>query len=338
MKAGIYNPYLDTLGGGERYSTTFAKVLSGNGYQVDMEWKDPQIKKKIEDRFGVDLKEINIVDSIKKGDGYDICFWVSDGSIPLLHSRKNFLHFQVPFHHTGGNNLLNKMKFIRIDQIICNSFFTKKFIDKEFGVESIVIYPPVDTEKITPRRKQKIILSVGRFSELLQSKHQDILINVFKKMVDEGLKDWKFVLAGGADVGAGSYLDSLKQTSQGYPIEILESPSYKKLTELYGISKIFWTASGFDENEEEHPEKVEHFGITVVEAMSAGCIPLAFLAGGHKEIIEDGVDGYLWHNTQEIEAITKDIIEKPSDLAKKAILKSKKFTYEEFRKNIIKIL
>ena len=43
-KAAIYNPYLDTLGGGERYTLSFAKVLADEGWVVDVEWKDIKIK------------------------------------------------------------------------------------------------------------------------------------------------------------------------------------------------------------------------------------------------------------------------------------------------------
>ena len=137
MRAAIHNPYLDTLGGGERYTITFAKVLVESGYVVDLEWKDPEIKKTLEDRFGINLDGVNIVNDIKRGDNYDLCFWVSDGSVPILRARNNILHFQVPFHGVGGRSLINKMKFYRINKIVCNSGFTKNIIDKEYGVKSI---------------------------------------------------------------------------------------------------------------------------------------------------------------------------------------------------------
>jgi hypothetical protein len=44
MRAAIYNPYLDTLGGGERYTLAVATTLFKNGYQVDIEWKGKEIK------------------------------------------------------------------------------------------------------------------------------------------------------------------------------------------------------------------------------------------------------------------------------------------------------
>ena len=109
-KAAIINPYLDTLGGGERYSLSFAKVLTDFGWEVNVEWPDQSIKKKLEERFGINLKSLNFVPDTRKGTGYDLCFWVSDGSIPLLHARKNILHFQVPFQDVDGKSLFNRMK------------------------------------------------------------------------------------------------------------------------------------------------------------------------------------------------------------------------------------
>ena len=72
MRAAIYNPYLDTLGGGERYTSVFAEVLVKNGYAVDMQWKDIGIKGTLEKRFGIILDGVNIVKDVKMGDGYDL--------------------------------------------------------------------------------------------------------------------------------------------------------------------------------------------------------------------------------------------------------------------------
>lgn len=309
MKAAIFNPYLDTLGGGERYTLSFAKVLARNGYEVDLEWKDPSIKKKLEKRFGMDLREIDIVSDVKKGDGYDICFWVSDGSIPLMHARKNILHFQVPFHGVNGKSLINKMKLFRINKIVCNSNFTKNIIDKEFGVESVVIYPPVDTESFKSRRKEDIILYIGRFSKILQSKGQESLITAFKKLNENIVTDWKMILAGGTEIGAEGVLEDLRKKSEGYRIELIESPDFETLKNLYGKAKIFWSASGFGVNESEEPEKMEHFGITIVEAMAAGVVPIIFNGGGHKEIIKEGLTGFLWNNLDDLSDKTIKLIE-----------------------------
>lgn len=353
MKAAVFNQYLDTLGGGERYTLTFALVLKSLGYAVDVTWQDPSIrelvndkidfsiKERLEDRFGLDLEGINFVKDIKRGDGYDLCFWVSDGSIPTLRARKNLLHFQVPFHHLGSNNLLNKMKLIRVDKIICNSFFTKKIIDQEYGVESVVVYPPVPVDQIKSKRKENIILSVGRFSQLKQSKHQDVLIKAFKKLVDGGFNDWKLILAGGVEVGVDDYVDKLKKMANGYPVEIYKSPPFDVIKDLYGKAKIFWSASGYGEDEMKNPEKVEHFGIAVVESMATGAVPVVFKAGGHKEIIDDKVNGFLWETTANLVNITKSLLGKRKLLRKASLAaKDKSHSYSEhrFKEEIVSLL
>lgn len=341
MKAAIYNPYLDTLGGGERYTVSFAKVLLDKGYQVDLEWRFPNILKSLESRFGLDLEKIHVVPEIKRGDGYDVCFWVSDGSVPALKARKNILHFQVPFHGVNGRSLMNKMKLFRINKIVCNSNFTKRFIDKEFGVQSLVVYPPVTVSEIKPKRKENIILNVSRFSTLLQSKHQDILIKQFKKLVDKGYKDWKLVLVGGSEVGDSGYTVSLKKMCVGYPVEIITNPDFKFIKDLYGKSRLFWSASGYGIDEAENPENVEHFGITIVEAMAGGVVPVVYNAGGHTEIIENGENGFLWKKESELLKLTETLIKNKSLLRKislKGISDCYKFSYEKFESNINKIL
>ena len=341
MKAAIYNPYLDTLGGGERYTIGVARALVAKDFRVDVEWKDASIKEKLEKRFDIDLSNVNFIKNINRGDGYDVCFWVSDGSIPILRARKNFLHFQVPFRDVNGKTLLNRMKFFRINKIICNSYFTKKFIDKEYGVESIVIYPPVDVEKIKPRRKENLIVSIGRFSQLAQAKRQDVLIKAFKKFFDSGFSDWKLILAGGSEVGVDDYVRKLRKSAKNYPVRILESPSFSQIKELYGKAKIFWSASGFGVDGKKNPEKVEHFGITIVESMAAGAIPVVFSAGGHKEIVADGENGFLWKDTKDLLKETKRVVEEKG-LIKKISTKvkesSKVYDYARFEKEIWDIL
>lgn len=340
MKAAIYNPYLDTLGGGEKYTIEFAITLSENGYDVDVEWHDTKILELLSSRFGLNLpKNIRVVNSIQKGKDYDLCFWVSDGSIPNLLSRRNFLHFQVPFMNVNGRSLINKMKLFKIEKVICNSNFTKKVVDNEFGVNSYVLYPPIDVTSFKPKRKENIILYVGRFSKLLQNKGQEVLIEGFKKLYNSGIKDYKLVLAGGVEVGTDIYMASFEKSIKNYPIEIIKSPKFSELKNLFGKARIFWSASGFNINEEKNPEKVEHFGMTLVESMSAGCVPVVVNIGGHKEIIEDGISGFLWSKKSNLLSKTLELINNEKLLtrtSRQSIVRSKIFTKQLFQQRIKK--
>lgn len=341
--AAIYNPYLDTLGGGERYTLTFAKVLAESGYDVDIEWSDVEIKEKLSTRFGLKLpSNIRIVNTVNRGENYDMIFYVADGSIPILRSRKNYLHFQVPFYGVNGKSLLNRMKLFRIEKIICNSNFTKKVIDGEYNVDSDVLYPPVATDLYRPKRKINQICYIGRFSQLTQNKGHDILIQEFKELIKKSVfREWKLVFAGGVEVGSDEYLKDLKSKAVGLNVEFVESPKVETLKKIFGESKIFWSGAGYGVDEIKNPEKAEHFGITLVEAMSAGCVPIVYNAGGPKEIITNGENGYLWNKGSDLIRMTENAINVKglfARISKNAILSSKRFSYEEFKKTVLQII
>jgi len=356
-KAIIFDPYLDTLGGGERYIFTFTEVLLTKGYRVNIVWDDKSIIQKARSRFGLDLKRVNILPKQKLLEKnllkrfiflrkYNLLFWVSDGSIPLMLAKRNILHFQVPFHNIAGGSFSNKLKLRFVDTIACNSNFTKRFIDKEYGVESIVLYPPVSVEEFKPGRKKNIILAVGRFEETMQSKRQDVLIDVFREMICGGLKDWRLVLVGASleQENKNKFLNSLKKQAKDLPVEFGVNVSFKELKKLYGQARIFWHATGYGIDENEHPGKVEHFGMTTVEAMAAGCWPLVYSAGGQKEIFSSFVDKdmVLWKGKDELFKKTMKII---NSFGKEGALHygelinlANNFSVNVFRKNVQRII
>ncbi|MBU2592454.1 MAG: glycosyltransferase family 4 protein [Patescibacteria group bacterium] len=353
MRALIHDPYLDTLGGGERYCLTLAECLLSRGWQVDLAWDDPSVIETSARRFGLKLSDVHLLgyrlDQLpffKKSilsRGYDLVFWLSDGSIPFLFGKKNLLHFQVPFFGANRTKVFNKFKLGFIAEVVCNSFFTKSFIDCEFGVRSLVLYPPVDVVRFKPAAvKENIILAVARFEESMQAKRQDILISAFKQMVDQGLAGWELVLAGAslAKASENEFLVKLKKMVKGYPIRILVNLPFDRLRGLYSRAKLFWHAAGFGINDREEPWRVEHFGITPVEAMAAGAVPLVVDKGGLKEIVRRGV-GERWRTVEEL--IDKSfLLIKNKKLyrkcQKKALFRAKKFSKNNFYRKFLEIL
>src|SRR3989344_9174247 len=245
---------------------------------------------------------IRFMDSRK----YDAIIYLSDGSIPLI-GTKLYVHFQFPIEWVDGRSLKTKFKLAFIKKIFCNSNFTKYYIDKKLSINSSVLYPPVDIGAAN-MKKENLILHVGRFNideNGENYKKQDIMIRAFKEMVDGGLRDWKFNLIIGVKNEDKDESDKLKQLTKGYPICIIDNPSNETLWENYSKAKIYWHATGYGEDLRKYPEKAEHFGISTVEAMSGGAVPVVINAGGQKEIVEDGKSGYLWNTLEELAKYTK---------------------------------
>ena len=343
MRAAFYDPYLDTLGGGERYTLTLAEALNQHGWQTAFLWDGPEITIAAKDKFGLDVSQTTYLPNIFVGTSlikrisylqhFDLVFYISDGSLPLLSGKYNLVHLQVPFHDVNGHSFFNQLKKHSIHQFVVNSAFTKGVVDKEYAINSRVIYPPVDVDTFVPHPKQNIILYLARFSNLLQQKGHEVVIRAFKQLCDSGIHNYKLWLAGSTEVGAEKLIHLLCQQASGYPIELSFDLPLSDLKQLYGKSKLFWTASGFGVDEHLEPEKCEHFGISLVEAMAAGCVPLAVRKGGFQEIIQDGVNGFLWDTIDDLIRQTKELTKHPAQVKRlqlKASHRAETFSKQEF--------
>lgn len=355
MKAAVYSPYLDSLGGGERYMLTIAEILSQR-FETDL-LIDPhlgnlgigELKKKLEKRLNLDLSRVKIVKAPLGGQGnfldranffkkYDLLFYLTDGSVFYATAKKNILHIQSPLVSNSLKSVKSRIKLRSWDLIIYNSEFTKHHAEKYWKKKGVVLYPPVDIEEMKSLKKKDQILSVGRFFGHLKEKKQEVMMDAFINLCQQkDISGWSLHLAGGAGEGDKSYLEELRKKAKGYPIIFHPNISFKDLVKLYGESSIYWHAMGYGE---EDPTKMEHFGIATVEAMAAGCVPVVINKGGQREIVENDKSGFLWDTLEELEKITFQLIQSESlrrEIEERAIERSKKFSSEKFQKELLKL-
>jgi len=225
-------------------------------------------------------------------------------SFPKFNSLIRSGNYQNPYH-----------KLHSFDQIFANSNFTQKWISTYWNLQAKVLYPPV--KLLIPNNqtlKTNKICSVGRFFTLGHGKKQEVMINAFKKLIDQGLSNWELHLAGGLgdEPSSQKYASYLQSLSQGYPIFLHFNQSRSFIEELYQSSKIYWHAAGFGENPSNDPIKFEHFGITPIEAISAGCIPILYNGGGLIEVIKLlnlNENIHLFNSIDQLVSNTKTIIE-----------------------------
>jgi glycosyltransferase involved in cell wall biosynthesis len=176
----------------------------------------------------------------------------------------------------------------------------------------------------------------------MQAKNHSLLIDEFKKLsTQSGLKGWRLVLAGGVGVGTGNFVNQLKNQAQNYPIDILPNPDFQLLKKLYGQAKIFWSASGYGIKPQKEPEKCEHFGITIVEAMTSGAVPIVVNQGGHPEIVQHRKSGFLFQDLKQLHAYTLNLIhneESLKRLSQAAIQRSQSFSTKKFVDQYLKLI
>lgn len=231
-------------------------------------------------------------------------------------------------------------------KVISISSFTQKWVTKSWGVDSEIVYPICEDMHIKGYAKKKLILNVGRFFAHGDDKHQkkqDALLDAFIEMKDLHDAGWELHFAGGIarDTEAMEYCLKLVLKAKNYPVFFHFNTSFSNLQKLYNQASIYWHATGYGLDEDKYPEQQEHFGITSVEAMSAGAIPVVLNAAGQKDTVNHTINGFLWDEIKEMQRYTRDIANDIVDIKgirQNAVSQAKKFDKLSYQKHMTKIV
>jgi glycosyltransferase involved in cell wall biosynthesis len=235
------------------------------------------------------------------------------------------------------------------DVIAPISDFSNRWLERYWAKQGTVLYPPVDVEALSPREpRQPVILSVGRFFRGSHNKKHDVMIRTFGRLVRDGLRGWELHLVGSLTPEASTreaenrrYLDECRRLAQGLPVRLHVDAPAAELKTLYETASIYWHATGYGEHVGRNPAKFEHFGITTVEAMAGGCVPVVIGKGAQPEIVEDGRSGFLWRTATEWRRRTLAVATDArlaERLRRGAIGASKRFSEAVFRAHLLEIV
>lgn len=203
------------------------------------------------------------------------------------------------------------------DTLVANSAFTQGWIQRWWKRESVVLYPPVGLQVAGP--KEPIILGVGRFfaPKAGHSKKQLEMVEAFRDLVArDGAPGWTLHLVGGCSEVDRPYLDQVRAAAAGLPVELHVDAPGAELADLYARASVFWHATGLGEDPETHPDRLEHFGISIVEAMSAGAVPVVLGVAGPAEIVAPGVHGCHFSDLAGLVAATEALVADPDERAR----------------------
>ncbi|PIX68554.1 hypothetical protein COZ40_02670, partial [Candidatus Roizmanbacteria bacterium CG_4_10_14_3_um_filter_39_13] len=184
---GLYTPYLDIMGGGEKHILSILKVFDDAGYNTILFWNSDlsaEIQNKLKLtfahlRFEKDLKSMTFFEKARKISPLDWLLYVTDGSYFFSPAKKTAVFCMVPDKKLYNLSPLNSLKTANA-LFIANSHFTASWLHK-WGIQSRVVYPYVSEELFDekPRQRKPVILTVGRFFKHLHAKRQQDLIRTF---------------------------------------------------------------------------------------------------------------------------------------------------------------
>jgi len=287
----------------EKFAVLMAQTLEEDGFRVEIFTDGPACARRLDRSFGSDLRGIPIRDIgarpgrlrefIASTSRYDL--FVNNSPI---HSFPCFARRSWLWVHYLPKWVPPHLGFYRV---LANSRHTQGWIRRRWKTPAEVLYGPVDVEHLRPLRKERIILSAGRLHSRPVPKNELEMIRLFAALHRDGLlPGWSYHIAGILDDSDRAWLGRLRDAAAGAPVRIHLNPPFEKLADLYGRASLLWHGCGALEDPRRRPDRVEHFGATVAEAMAAGCLPIAPANGGPAELVRHAETGFLYHSWEEL--------------------------------------
>lgn len=224
------------------------------------------------------------------------------------------------------------------------SEFSREFARRHWRIKCQIVYPPVDTH-FRRIEKENIILSVGRFAIEGEghTKKQPEMLAGFRQMQNEGLRDWVYFCVGGLRDSPEhqTHFQKLRNRFADRSVNLIANVEREELRALYERASIFWHAAGYGDDDQAQPAYAEHFGISTVEAMAAGCIPVVINKGGQRELVQHGINGFLWDTLEELQRYTRRLINDArlrSQMSEEARTSARLYSRETFVKTFLGLL
>lgn len=161
--------------------------------------------------------------------------------------------------------------------ILANSQFTSNAIRDSLKVNAKVLYPPIsntffqeNSGILDSNLRENVVITIGR---IVPYKKMETIPKIASLMKERNVK---FVIIGFAhDMDSLKKINAqIKELNLEKKITILTDVPRKEIRQLLGTAKVYL-----------HPPTLEHFGISIAEAMAMGCLPVVYNKGGVKEFV-----------------------------------------------------
>jgi glycosyltransferase involved in cell wall biosynthesis len=316
--ANIVHISLNARGGGERLAVATIKAISSMGIGVELSTVEKPDMALIHDAYGTsvseDIKKIRTLNILQKYGPRNYTFTVNTHGDMLPFYQKDFTkknaitycHYPIARYlidcgdpdysavlqnmcllgmtsavRNGYHDVVRSayVKMMLNSTVLTNSEFSRKAIFKTFGVDSTILPPPVDVDIfrnacLASNVRNDSILVISRFHP---SKKIENAIHLAKLLCQNEVGICMNIVGNMPSDGIG-YFNYLNDLVRHYGLENFVrfeiNVRFDRLLDLMRRSKVYV-----------HPLPGEPFGISTVEAMSAGIIPVVPDIGGHTEFV-----------------------------------------------------
>ena len=166
--------------------------------------------------------------------------------------------------------------------ILCNSKIVKERLNKFFNINAEVLYFPLNSDVYIQNRYDKFFLYCSRISPV---KRQDFVLRAFE-LFHETYKEYRLVFISPSPTKKSEldYLENLKSysTEKSLPVSFQIGLSYDNVIEQFSNCYATLFAA-----------KNEDFGRVLLESLASGKPVISIDEGGPREILTEGVTGYL---------------------------------------------
>ena len=323
--AAFFTPYNIVPGGGERYLLTAVETMIQAGYHVWLVTPEQYSYlrlTKIARILGLSLQGLGIA-SLREAEAlprFDVFVAMGNEIAPpvMAMGRANVYCCQFPFPCAQEEIDRRRGWMAQYDAIVVYSDFVKEHVLgrlAKHGLPNVaihIVHPPVEMLAFGAGKSPNRIVSVGRFFSEGHCKRQDMLIRAFRRLYASG-GTGELHLAGSLtpELQNREYFVECQRLAQGLPVRFHIDALPETLAALYASASVYWHGAGFGIDTAVEPEKCEHFGISVVEAMSAGALPFVVNNGGPAATVRHGWNGFRYASEDELIELTRTLFAQP---------------------------
>jgi glycosyltransferase involved in cell wall biosynthesis len=363
LKIGVFHPSFHNFGGGEFVALVVANTLAKSGHQVELFVSSNVQQNVIRRMFGEEIdSSVNIrvkPSFVHSGGTFDIfpttfrslalklkCDILIDTYSNCVFPWSNICYIHFPFLNSRDYNTsfpylksghiryifglphfiyAKKLQRYSDKLIIANSKYTANIFKNFVNTNVEVIYPPVSSalfsqpaNEVARFTKEDLVVTVSRFAPAKGLEKIPYIAKQTKRQV-------KFVIIGLLHDRQvyKSMRQSITRLGLDDRIEVITNSPKRELESTLGRAKIYL-----------HTMVGEHFGISIVEAMAMGCLPIVHKSGGMVEYVPST---YFYENPREAaEKIDAAISEWTPRQAIEIIRIAERFSESNFSKHFAK--